>query len=160
MYIDQISSVFSTILPIFGLIFLGYVASRFAWMPAGSAKPLNHFVFYFALPAILFLGVAEAPARALLNYNFIFANLGAAVICFVIAVAVAFFIFKIPYRSIPLRGMVSCYGNTGYMGIPLIVIAFGPTMLFSAVYGNLLHSVPLIILVMLMFEIPAAVQKG
>lgn len=149
----QIIWVTSVIFPVFSLILLGFIASKKSWIPNNSSKSLNSYVVNFALPSLLFMGVINAPASEILNFHFIFSNFGAAIICFVIATTISYFIFNVPYRSIPLRGMVSCYGTMGYMGIPLISMAYGKKMMFYASYGTLLHSIPLIILVILMFEL-------
>ena len=50
-------------LPVFGIIFCGYLAARLKILGPQSSEALNAFVYYFALPAILFVFVARAPVR-------------------------------------------------------------------------------------------------
>src|SRR3546814_6686873 len=51
-------SILETVLPIFGLVFCGYVVGRKGLMSEEAIKGLNTFVFYFAIPALLFRAMA------------------------------------------------------------------------------------------------------
>src|SRR3546814_18941750 len=51
-------SILETVLPIFGLVLCGYVVGRKGWMSEEAIKGLNTFVFYFAIPALLFRATA------------------------------------------------------------------------------------------------------
>lgn len=48
-------------LPIFVLIFAGYVSARRGLIDQGGIRGLTGFVFYFALPLMLFHNLATAP---------------------------------------------------------------------------------------------------
>lgn len=53
-------SLLTVSLPVFGLMFCGYLAGRLRVLGADSSEALNRFVYYFALPALLFVFVARA----------------------------------------------------------------------------------------------------
>src|SRR3546814_8245092 len=57
-------SILETVLPIFGLVFCGYVVGRKGWMSEEAIKGLNTFVFYFAIPALLFRAMAGGLGRS------------------------------------------------------------------------------------------------
>lgn len=46
-------------IPVFGIILTGYLAGRFAVLGPESATALNRFVYYFAIPAALYIFAAE-----------------------------------------------------------------------------------------------------
>ena len=63
------------ILPLFGLIFLGYVTARIVRQPADSMGWLNIFVIYLALPALFFKLLSRTPGEELARADFILASL-------------------------------------------------------------------------------------
>ena len=48
------TAILTTILPVFGLIALGYLAARVRYITATAAQGLTQFVFNIAIPALLF----------------------------------------------------------------------------------------------------------
>jgi predicted permease len=117
----------NVVLPVFGIILTGYLAGRFEALGPDSAAALNRFVFYFALPAALFAITARAPIDKIFNWPFIGAFIGGALLTFLIAVIVGGFWFR--HRDIATLAMVGLtagWGNIGYMGLPLLLTAYGP----------------------------------
>ena len=50
-------------LPVFALVFCGFFGQRWHLLPARAVQGINAFVFFFALPAMLFRAVAtQKPA--------------------------------------------------------------------------------------------------
>ncbi|WP_157067568.1 hypothetical protein [Desulfosarcina cetonica] len=43
--------VFSTIIPIFAVVILGFIARRKGFMPPAFLEPANRMVYYLAIPA-------------------------------------------------------------------------------------------------------------
>ena len=72
---------FAATLPFFALILCGYVAAWQGVMGEGSAKIINNFVLYFALPALLVRTLAGLPVGELLQpaYLIAWAAVGAAI---------------------------------------------------------------------------------
>ena len=113
-------------LPFFGLIFLGFVAGKIWRREEAALAWLNIFVIYFALPALFFQLISRTPIDQLANWSFVFATTLATYTAF--AVAFAFGMVRnggnLPEAT--LQGMVGGYGNVGYMGPPLALVALGP----------------------------------
>ncbi|QKG83624.1 AEC family transporter [Kroppenstedtia pulmonis] len=139
-------------LPVFGIIVVGYIAGRIRLVEKASSKSLNNYVYYVALPALLFISLANAPIEELLNWGFIGSNLAGILISFALCIILArlFFGRKLPQSSI--HGMAASYGTTGYMGIPLMIAAFGKGAALPAAIATLIHNIPVIALVILLFE--------
>lgn len=131
-------AVVDVVLPVFGLILVGYLAGRFQLLGPESSEALNRFVYFFALPALLFVGMARVPVDRVFNLPFIAAFLGGVVIVFAIAIVVARFAFPGRLAAQALNGLSAVFANTGYMGIPLFLTAFGPEGTLPAVIATVI----------------------
>ena len=145
-------TILNVVLPIFAIIVCGYIAGYTGIVPKDGAKTLNNYVFYIALPALLFHSTATAPIKHLMNWQFIAVNLGGILASFLIAIMIAKFIFKHTITSASLYGMNASYGTTGYMGIPLVIAAFGNEAALPAALATLIHNIPVITIVLLICE--------
>jgi malonate transporter len=112
-------------LPFFGLIFLGFLAGKIWRRDEAALAWLNIFVIYFALPALFFQLLSKTPIDQLANGRFVFATTLASYSAF--ALAFAFGALRTGnVAEATVQGLVGGYGNVGYMGPPLAVIALGP----------------------------------
>ena len=66
----------NTILPIFLVIFIGFIFAKKNSFSKESEELINSYVLNIALPALLFLAVAKADFRELLNFEFLITSLG------------------------------------------------------------------------------------
>ena len=57
----------ATIIPIFLVIFVGWLARRKQFMPDGFLRPANRLVFYLAIPAMIFRAISRTSFREELN---------------------------------------------------------------------------------------------
>ncbi|HZH60183.1 MAG TPA: AEC family transporter [Metabacillus sp.] len=140
------------ILPIFAIIFCGYIAGRIGVVSASGSKTLNSYVFYIALPALLFYAVANAPISQLTNWNFLFANLIGILSSFFLTILFMHIFLKKRSAVLSIYGMNASYGTTGYMGLPLLIAAFGNEAALPAALATLIHNVPVIATVIVTFE--------
>jgi malonate transporter len=113
------------VLPIFALIFAGWLTRRTGLFGPEATGVLNRFVVYLALPALLFDIVANASWSDIWRPDFILAfGLGAAVI-FVIAVGVRLAQSR-QLANASVEGLNAAYANTAFVGFPLTLAVFGP----------------------------------
>jgi malonate transporter and related proteins len=143
-------------LPIFGIVGAGYLVGRLSWLGPTTGKSLNDFVYYVALPVFLFFALARAPLREIADWRFIAANLLGVAGSFVLGAALAYLLFKKDLAGSAIQGMAASYGTTGYMGVPLVITAFGPTAALPAAVATLLHNIPAIATVIVMCEVAGA----
>lgn len=111
-----------TVLPVFGLIFAGWLAHRLKALGPQATSELNRFVVWLALPALLFEIVAKAQPAQLWHPGFLAAlALG----------TLGTFVFTILARlrhglaDASIDGLNSSYANNGYMGFPIIAVVLG-----------------------------------
>lgn len=120
------SKVVGLAFPFFGLIFLGFLAGRIWRRDEGALAWLNIFVTYFALPALFVRLISRTPIDQLANWQFAFATALATYSAFAIAFAFAVLRNGGNVAEATVQGMVGGYGNIGYMGAPLALVAIGP----------------------------------
>jgi hypothetical protein len=115
------------------------LVGRRGLLGAAASEALNGFVYWIALPALLFVAMAKVPLDAALHGRFLATYLGGAVVSFVAATAIgAAFPNRLAGRT--LQGLAAVFGNTGYLGIPLFIAAFGPDGALPAVLATAVNS--------------------
>lgn len=121
-------------LPFFGLIFTGYAAGHFRLITASAHIGLNAFVIWFALPAMLFMKMAEAPILQAFNPSFVAAYTGGGLIAYVIVMLLSRLLLpRLRWGERALQGMGAAFGNVGYMGLPILFALFGDAAVLPAV---------------------------
>ena len=111
-----------TVLPIFALIFAGWLARRLGALGPQSTSELNRFVVWLALPALLFHIVATAHPAQLWQPGFLVAMVGGTLGTFVLTLA---WRMRHGLADAAIDGLNSSYANNGYMGFPIIAAVLG-----------------------------------
>jgi malonate transporter and related proteins len=113
------------VLPVFGLIALGYLLAWTGVLRRETGEALADFVFIVAIPVLIFRTIAEAdfsgaaPWRIWLPYFAVFA------LIWVLGDVLVRRLFDRDARSGLVAGISAAYGNTVLVGIPLSLAAFG-----------------------------------
>ncbi len=154
------NAILNVVLPVFGLILAGVIAGRFRILGQDSSEALNRFVYFFALPAVLFLGMARAPVSQSANLPFLAAYFGALVAVVVLVIAVARIAFPGRAAEYALGAMSGIFSNTGYMGIPLFLTAFGPKGMLPAVVSTVVATIGVLGGVMATIEVEGHGHAG
>jgi len=116
----------NVVVPVFGVVLTGYLAGRLGFLGPDSAAALNRFVFYFALPPALFIYVAQAPIDQIFNWPFIGAFVGGGLGTLVLTALVAWLWFRQDVATIAIAVLTALQANTVYMGLPVLLTAYGP----------------------------------
>lgn len=121
---SALDPVLGAVLPVFGLVGCGYLAGRFRIVTQASSAALNQFVYAFALPAMLFVAVYRGSLDEILSGAFLLAviaaTLGTAAVGFLISS-----LSGAPPAESTMRALNASFANTGYLGIPLVTVAYG-----------------------------------
>lgn len=113
------------ILPLFGLILLGFIGARVTKQPVEALGWLNTFIIYFALPAMFFKLLSQTPVEELASWKFIFANIGVTFAIFTVTFAIGLWNARGHIAEATVQGLAGAYGNIGYMGPALAILALG-----------------------------------
>jgi malonate transporter and related proteins len=116
--------VLNILAPIFALIALAYGSRKLGVLGPNAYLELNRFVASLALPALVFDNVAHVTAAQLNQPGFV-ASFGIGALA-VFALPLVFVHGRRAFSDRALDGLSACYPNTGYIGLPLAFLAFGP----------------------------------
>jgi predicted permease len=119
------SDVFGLVLPFFGLIFVGYVVARIVRQPIEALGWMNIFVIYVALPALFFQLLSKTPIEKLTEWTFMFGSVFSTFIIFMIMFLSSLVLSRGEIAESTIRGLSAAYGNIGYMGPGLAILALG-----------------------------------
>lgn len=153
-------TIVNIILPIFGLVVIGFITGRPPMLPADFARSLSSFIFYLALPALLFRSMA---ARGLPHGDEL--NLMAAYyLALTVMMAASFLYARIRYRE-TLAGAATlmlgaCFSNTVLVGVPLTLAAYGQPGLQQMLLLVTCHSAYLLGVATVLAEASRAGQGG
>lgn len=127
--------VIDVILPIFAILLTGYVAARFRVFDEAASQVLSRFVFYVAGPSLVFISLSRTDVGEFFNVAFLGALGGgmALVMGFSMLIAVRF--FPGSPTAIGFHGLSAMYSSTAYIGIPLLLAAYGEAALVPAIIG-------------------------
>lgn len=119
------SEVIGLVLPFFGLIFLGFLVARLTRQPLEALGWMNTFIIYVALPALFFQLLAKTPFEKLTEWNFILGSVFSTYIVFSLMFAASVIISRGEIAQSTIKALAAAYGNIGYMGPGLALLAFG-----------------------------------
>lgn len=148
----------STVLPVFGLILLGWLAGRRGWLGEGAVRVLNNFVVRLALPIWMFHFAATADWRHVWQPGFVAASGGGIAIAFVATLLIGRRGMPLGDRSI--AAMAGSYANTLFMGLPICTALFGTIGIAAAAIASLLTVGLLFAIGVLLLEIEAHRDRG
>ncbi|MEM6903078.1 MAG: AEC family transporter [Pseudomonadota bacterium] len=131
--------VITVTLPVFAIIFAGWLAGRTGLLGRDGSVALNQFVYAFALPALLIVSLTEAPLAEIINLPFLAAFAGGVAIVYTIAALTAM-IRRQPGQAIAMQGLNASFANTGYMGIPLFIALVGESSLAPVIIATVFMS--------------------
>jgi malate permease and related proteins len=123
--------VFSTIIPIFAVVILGFMARKKGFMPPAFLDPANRIVYYLAIPALIFRSVSKASFLTEFNVTVLLVTLSAALMAYLGAWIIGRFTHWPPAR-IGTFIQCSAHGNLGYIGIPVAFYFIGQSGLAKA----------------------------
>jgi len=136
-------AVVALVLPLFGVVVLGYLSGRIASLGEDALGWLNFFVIYIALPPLFYKLLSTTPVHEFSNFRFLFSAVAVTFCMFLICFFAAYLMHRNDIGAATLQGLAGAYGNIGYLGPPLAIAAFGPeagvpvALLFSL--ENTLH---------------------
>ena len=121
---------------VFGLIGIGILSKRFKLLPEGTSHSLNAYVLNISLPAMILLTVPKLPVTDAL----IFPIVGHWVL-YAINIGLILLVSKILNFKRTITGVlvvVSCLGNTAFLGIPVTETFFGSEAVpYAVLYDQL-----------------------
>lgn len=119
------ADIVALLLPFFGLILIGYLAARVTKQPAEALGWMNTFIIYAALPALFFKLVSRTPIEDLARIDFIVADIAATYLVYGVLFGFTYLVRRASFGDATIQSFAGAYGNIGYMGPGLALLAFG-----------------------------------
>jgi malonate transporter len=118
--------VLTIVLPIFGLIAIGFAARLTGLVTDRTAEGLSEFVFAIAVPALIFHTLNGAAFPQTQPWGYWFAYFAGVAIVWTVTQTVARRFWKVEPIEGVVAGFASSQSNTVFVGVPLILEAYGP----------------------------------
>ena len=131
------SSTIEILLPVFGLIAAGFLCRRRGVLGPAAASELNRFVVWLALPALLFQIMAHASWHQLYQPAFVATFALTCALVFAGVLACRLFAGR-GLADASIDAIAASYPNTGYLGFPLCLLAFGTDSLTPTTIATIL----------------------
>ncbi|HVE06069.1 MAG TPA: AEC family transporter [Paraburkholderia sp.] len=143
-------STLEILLPVFALILAGFFCRRRNLLGPSAASELNRFVVWLALPALLFDTMAHSTWRQLDQPGFV-ATFSLACAGIFVLVLIARMLKGRHLADASIDAIAASYPNTGYIGFPLGILAYGnasltPTTIATIIVACVLFAVAIVLI--------------
>lgn len=112
-------------LPIFVLILAGYLSAWRGLIDQAGIRGLTNFVFYFALPLMLFHNLANAPVAERFDGAYVLAYFAVGLAVHLTGLFMARWVFKCTWSEQAIQGIAVSFGNTVFIALPITTGLFG-----------------------------------
>ena len=146
------------LLPVFGLVFAGFVCRRRGLLGPSAASELNRFVVWLALPALLFDITAHATWQQFYQPAFVAAFALAAGGVFVLILTLRILSGR-HLADASVDAIAASYPNTGYVGFPLCMIVFGTASLTPTAIATVLVTCVLFAIAIVLIELGLQTER-
>jgi malate permease and related proteins len=130
----------SVVVPIFGLIFIGWLLMRIGLFPQWLVKMLNNYVYYVGVTVITFLSLHDTSLSLLLDPTIYLLTLLPIAAIILVAFAAAR-LMKLENIAIPVFVTCAFFGNTAYVGFPLNISVQGQDSLALTAFVSTIYTV-------------------
>ena len=150
-------SILTIVLPIFALIFAGWLARRLGVLGPQATREISKFVIWLALPALLFDIVASAHWTEIWQPGFIAAfGLGCLL---VFAVTLLIRLWARGLADAAIDGLNAGYANTGFIGFPLALAAIGRPALAPTLISTIITVCGVFAVAIVLIEIGIGTER-
>lgn len=139
------------VIPIFGLVAVGYVSARMGFFDDARLRGLSYFAFAFAIPALLLRSMAQIELSGVIAWPLLAAYYSSAFLVYAAGFAVSRIGFGHGLRGCAIGGFTASFSNTVLLGIPLVLTVFGdraslPVFLIVAFHSLLMFPIATVML--------------
>lgn len=144
--------VIEVVLPVFGLIALGYLFARTPLMTEAGLRGLTNYTFYIAFSALLFRAMRDVRLEEL-DHDILFAYFGGSLATFAAALTIGRFVFHLRLGERAFMALGSTFSNGVGLGIPLVLATWGESGLVPLLMIVSIHSLILLTLATVLVEL-------
>lgn len=119
------SELLSTVIPVYLTVALGYLLTRTSVVPPAFGSVLIRFMYFLAIPAMLFINMLDATLPLVFPWRFLIAFYVPTLLLFSVGMVVSSRILGWRRQDIGIAGMTASYSNVVLLGFPLVLSVFG-----------------------------------
>ena len=119
------ASILDAVVPLFAVIFAGYLAGRTRMLGEDAVRGLNRFVFTFAMPPMLFRLMATTDVTALGQGRFLFGYFWAELMVFLTGAILGGLVLRQGFAAMVMQGFGSSFSNGVLIALPLLISLHG-----------------------------------
>jgi malonate transporter len=136
--------VLEIVLPVFALIFIGWLIVKLRWLDEAGLKGLTNYTFYVAFSALLFRAMRNVHLDQL-DAGILLAYFSAVAVIWLLAMAIGRFVFGLSFAEQTMMALGGTFTNGVGLGIPLVLATWGeaglvPLLMIIAVHSAILLS--------------------
>ena len=113
------------ILPIFGLLMVGYVTASVGWFDQVAIRGLTRFVFDFAVPMLLLRTISTATLPDVIPWGYLASYYLGTFIILLSGLGITRLLWQRTFSQQVINAFSSSFSNTVLLGIPIILLTFG-----------------------------------
>jgi malonate transporter and related proteins len=145
-----VHAVLEIVLPVFGLVLAGWALAQTSALSREGVRGLSNFVFYIAIPALLFRTMGRGAVPAEIEWGIVLAYFGGCLLLFCATMPLGRLAFGLRADESAVLAMGATFSNTVLLGVPLVLATFGeqgllPIMLIVAFHSTLLISLTTVV---------------
>jgi malonate transporter and related proteins len=119
-------AIITLVAPVFGLIAVGWITARIGYVPPSAGPALSDFAYKILIPALLFRAMVSMTPPVQSPWLLAGTYASTVAIVWLTATVATRLLLRRPGVDAPAIAMAACFGNGLMMGIPIILLAFGP----------------------------------
>ena len=145
--------VIDIILPIFGLLMVGYITASVGWFDQSAVRGLTRFVFDFAVPMLLLRTISTTTLPDVIPWDYLASYyLGTFIILFSV-IGLTRLLWQRTFSQQVINAFSGSFSNTVLLGIPIILLAFGDQAVLPLFIIIGTHGIIMVPLFTIMLEI-------
>lgn len=143
-------STLTVVLPIFSVAFLGYLLTALRVFRERDIAGLTRYVFYVALPVMLFDSMSQVTLPGAVRWSFLAAYYVPTFVVFGLGLVLGRRMFRQQVTESGLFAMGCAYSNSVLLGLPVVIAAWGdqallPMMMLIVIHTAILFSLTTVV---------------
>jgi predicted permease len=120
-----LDAILNAVVPLFAVIFAGFLAGKGKVLTEEWVRGLNAFVFTFAMPPMLFRLMATTDVTEIGEWSFLAGYLYSEILLFTGGAILGGLLFRQRFAEMTMQGFGSCFSNGVLIALPLLIGLLG-----------------------------------
>ncbi len=119
----SMTGIITPLISVFGIMLAGSLVQKSKILPDGTDAALNQYVYYIAFPAIMMIVLARTSFEEIFQWHFIVGFSVAMMLTYLLVLLISG-CFRAGQGIGAIRALNATFGNTAFIGIPMMMIVY------------------------------------